>query len=159
MRNRQTCTVGDLNLILALVALLDAQPIYVVGEMIGCTVVEVPMRFIVAVVEGGGVAGTAVFGLICLVETVSAGEGLVTPVVTYLTTRTNTFAACAVSTTTLTATTAPSLLATAAMSLLAAVSMLTTATPAVALMTTATAAISLLATTTSRVARTCHRVS
>jgi hypothetical protein len=35
VRNRQTCTIGDLNLIPAIVALMNMEALHVVGEMIG----------------------------------------------------------------------------------------------------------------------------
>ena len=69
MRNRQTCTIGDLNVILAVVALMDVQTCHVVGEMVGGTGVHEPWLIIMRGV--GGVAGPLIFGLVDLIEAVA----------------------------------------------------------------------------------------
>src|SRR4051812_38627457 len=62
MRNRQTCTIGDLHLIRAAVALLDVHPSHVVGEVVGGAGVEEPW-LARAWLVGGRIASTVVLVL------------------------------------------------------------------------------------------------
>ena len=84
MRNRQTCTVGDLHLICAGVALLDVHPTHVVGEVVGGACVEEP-RLARAGLVGGRIASTVVLGLERLVEAIFALKSLMPPVLADLT--------------------------------------------------------------------------
>ena len=84
MPNRKTCTVGDLHLIRAGVALLDVHPAHVIGEVVGGACVEEPRLARVGLV-GGRIASTVVLGLECLVETIFALKSLIPPVLADLT--------------------------------------------------------------------------
>jgi hypothetical protein len=83
MRNRQTCSIGDLNLILAVVAFLNMQPFLVVGEMVGGARINVPWR--VFMVRGSKVSGPLIISLINLIEMVAAVEGFMPPYLADLT--------------------------------------------------------------------------
>jgi hypothetical protein len=74
MRNRQTCTISDLDLIFALAALLDVHVIQVMGEVIGHSCVHVPR--ILIVIGGYGVAQALIITLEHLVELVVVREGI-----------------------------------------------------------------------------------
>jgi hypothetical protein len=83
MRNRQTCSIGDLNLILAVVAFLNMQPFHVIGEMVGGAQINVPWR--VFMVRAGRVSGPLIISLINLIEMVAAVEGFMPPYLADLT--------------------------------------------------------------------------
>ena len=84
MRNRQTCTVGDLHLIRAGVALLDVHPAHVIGEVVGGAGVEEP-RLARARLVGSRIASTVVLVLERLVEAIFALKSLMPPVLANLT--------------------------------------------------------------------------
>src|SRR4051812_28865452 len=76
MRNRQTCSICNLDLILPVVGLVDAHAFEVVGEVICGARVHDPRP----VTMGGGgssVARPLAGGLIDLIELVPAREGIV----------------------------------------------------------------------------------
>jgi hypothetical protein len=119
MRNRQTCTVGDLHLVLAGVAVLDVHPSHVVGEVVGGAGIEEPGLILLV----GGVPGARALRLKGLVEAVLALEGLMPPVFADLAARTLAAIAAAapataLATSTVTATTAPLVGAVATLALL-----------------------------------------
>ena len=84
MRNRQTCTVGDLHLIRAGVALLDVHPAHVVGEIIRGTGVKEP-RLAGARMVRGRIASTILVVLKCMVVALFTLESIIPPVPANLT--------------------------------------------------------------------------
>jgi hypothetical protein len=78
MGNGQTCAIGDLHRVLALVALLEAEAVKVGRQVICCSGVEVPFAIARVVGVGGiGVALTRLLGLEGVVEAVAAAESVV----------------------------------------------------------------------------------
>ena len=83
MRNRQTCTIGHLHLILPAVALVNVETFEMACKVVRGPGVHEPGRLSVVVVVGGGgrrVAGALADGLELRVETVPAVACLVSPI-------------------------------------------------------------------------------
>jgi hypothetical protein len=87
VRNFQTCTVCNVDVVLPAVLLVDVEAVEVTGQVISGSRVEVPVVVDLVVAGGGGIAGAfstlkvvvevaVVLGLVGVVETLAAAKGV-----------------------------------------------------------------------------------
>jgi hypothetical protein len=138
--------MSDLDLILAVIGLLDMHAPHVVGEVVGCSRVHEPRT--IFVVSGSGVARPLIIGLVHLIEAGAVVEGVMPPNITYLALWAEaTVAAITVSATTIAAIAAAVAVTAATIATVVAVTTATIATAVAVTATIAVATVSLVATT------------
>ena len=79
MRNRQTCTICHLHLILPAVALVEVQTIKIIRQVVRRTGVQDPVRRLM-----GGGCGRRVGGAVVMIIAAATVAGLMTPILAYL---------------------------------------------------------------------------
>ena len=89
MRNRQTFTVGHLNIVLASIAPMDVMALEIVGEVVRSPGFHQPWSRVVVGVHGGIIVETLVVVVgVVVIEVIIVVKGLVPPITANLTART-----------------------------------------------------------------------
>jgi hypothetical protein len=81
MGDMQTCTIADVNLFIAVVALTDVEAVEVVGDVVRCPGIHVPASIgvvgvVVVVVEGGGSVHRVLLSGEGMVKATTTAEGI-----------------------------------------------------------------------------------